>query len=171
MLFKDNGISGIVTFNISTLFARQANFQGHIKIDLMPQLSYGGLCEFLKDRRQSPLPVKNFFDGLFVPQVGYYILNKVKISNEEKPCIELTHEEIEKMAFEIKNMTLNVKGHYDNNQVYSGGVLLEDLTDNLESKSVNNLYFCGEVCDVDGICGGYNLQWAWTSGRIVGESL
>ena len=49
--------------------------------------------------------------------------------------------------------------------------MLEDLSDNLESLKYKNLYFCGEVCDVDGICGGYNLQWAWTSGKIVGESL
>ena len=46
-----------------------------------------------------------------------------------------------------------------------------ELTDNLESKKYANLYFVGEVVDVDGVCGGYNLQWAWTSGYVVGESV
>ena len=55
--------------------------------------------------------------------------------------------------------------------MFSGGVLLEDLDSNLQSKSTPGLYFCGEVCDVDGVCGGYNLQWAWTSGSIVGENI
>jgi predicted flavoprotein YhiN len=78
---------------------------------------------------------------------------------------------IEDLVKVIKNMTFNVVGCFDNNQVFSGGVDLNDLDDNLMSKKVPNLYFCGEVCDVDGVCGGYNLQWAWTSGKIVGDSL
>ena len=72
---------------------------------------------------------------------------------------------------EMLYFDFDVKGYYENNQVYSGGVLLEELTQNLEAKNQPNLYFCGEVCDVDGECGGYNLQWAWTSGHIVGENL
>ena len=170
ILFKDSGISGIVTFNISTLFARQDNFNGELKIDLMPQLTFEGLKHFLRVRKKLDVKISHYFDGLFVQQLGYYILSGAKI-DEQKSCALLTEQEIEKLAFAIKNLTLNVKGHYDNNQVYSGGVKLDDLTDNLESKKIKNLYFCGEVCDVDGICGGYNLQWAWTSGYIVGESL
>ena len=96
---------------------------------------------------------------------------QVELGPGGRNITELKKQEIEKLAFTIKNITLNVKSYYDNNQVYSGGVKLDDLTDNLESKKIKNLYFCGEVCDVDGICGGYNLQWAWTSGYIVGESL
>jgi predicted flavoprotein YhiN len=68
-------------------------------------------------------------------------------------------------------LTYTVNGCYDNNQVYSGGVSLGVLDENLMSKDVPNLYFTGEVCNVDGVCGGYNLQWAWTSGKIVGGCL
>ncbi|MCI5714697.1 MAG: NAD(P)/FAD-dependent oxidoreductase, partial [Firmicutes bacterium] len=71
----------------------------------------------------------------------------------------------------IKNMQFSFSSMDTNNQVHNGGVPLDMLTDYLEYKSIPNLYFCGEVVDVDGICGGYNLQWAWTSGHIVGESL
>ena len=171
ILFKDSGISGIVTFNISTLFARENNFSGEIKIDLMPEIKKDELVEVLMDRKKLSVKIKNFFDGMFVSQIGYHILNKVEINNEERLYSTLTENEIEKLAFAIKNINLKVKGNYDNNQVYSGGVKLDELTENLECKNIKNLYFCGEICDVDGICGGYNLQWAWTSGHIVGENL
>ena len=65
-------------------------------------------------------------------------------------------------------MEFDVVGCYDNNQVYSGGIDLLCLTQSLESKNQNGLYFCGELCDIDGVCGGYNLQWAWMSGSIAG---
>ena len=171
ILFKDSGISGIVSFNSSTLFARNNDFDGTITIDLMPDYNLENIVELLKSRRHLNVKIKNLFDGMFVSQVGYYILNKVKIENEERPVSTLSDKEIERLAYTIKNISLKVKGHYENNQVHSGGIMLADLTKNLESKKIKNLYFCGEVCDVDGICGGYNLQWAWTSGRIVGESL
>lgn len=171
ILFKDSGISGIVTFNASSLFARENNFNGEIKIDLMPTFKFEGVKSLLQDRCKINVKIKNFFDGMFVPQMGYYILNKVKIKNEERNVSTLTQQEIKNLAFTIKNITLKVKGHYDNNQIHSGGIILDDLTEELESKKIKNLFFCGEVCDVDGICGGYNLQWAWTSGHIVGESL
>ena len=59
----------------------------------------------------------------------------------------------------------------ENNQIYAGGIELNDLTENLESKKIKGLYVVGEAVNVDGVCGGYNLQWAWTSGHIVGEQL
>lgn len=171
ILFKESGLSGIVTFNTSTLFARKNNFNGQIKIDLMPTFSHNKLKNILKERKKLNIKIKNFFDGMFATQLGYQILNMIKIKDEEKDCSTLTEQELNLMVETIKNFSLSVKGHYDNNQVYSGGISLNDLTKNLESKDIKNLYFCGEVCDVDGICGGYNLQWAWTSGYIVGESL
>ena len=171
VLFKDNGISGIVSFNASTLFARNKNFNGEIYLDLMPNVTMQELKKILIERKKINLKIKNFFDGMFVSQIGYHILNMTKIENEERFSNTLTDKEINDFVYSIKNITLKVKGHYENNQVYSGGTDLNDLTENLESKKIKNLYFCGEICDVDGICGGYNLQWAWTSGHIVGESL
>ncbi|MDY2696281.1 MAG: NAD(P)/FAD-dependent oxidoreductase, partial [Eubacteriales bacterium] len=55
--------------------------------------------------------------------------------------------------------------------VCSGGVELNSLDNNLQAKNCKGLYFIGETVNVDGLCGGYNLQWAWTSGKIVGEIL
>lgn len=171
VLFKDSGVSGIVAFNASTIFARKNNFNGEINIDLMPDVSHDKLKQILLKRKELKVKISNFFDGMFVSQVGFCILNLTKIENEERLCCTLTEKEIEQFAKHIKNFAFKVKGHYENNQVHSGGVLIEELTENLESQKIKNLFFCGEVCDVDGKCGGYNLQWAWTSGYIVGESL
>ena len=71
----------------------------------------------------------------------------------------------------MKQWKVSVTGTnpFDNAQVCAGGVSLEDVTTQLESKIVSGLFFAGEILDVDGRCGGYNLQWAWTSGYLAGK--
>ena len=91
--------------------------------------------------------------------------------DENKNSLDLTKEEILKLCDIIQNLDFKVKGYLDNAQVVSGGFDLNDFDENLQSKRNPTLYICGEICDVDGECGGYNLQWAWTSGFIVGQSL
>ncbi len=170
ILFKDSGISGIVAFNISSYFSRKNDFNGELIIDLLPNYSEEELIALIKDRKKLNLSINKMFDGIFVPAVAYEILNKCKI-DENRNTTQLKTEEIKQLVKMIKSFTFKVKSHYNNNQIFSGGVLLTELTENLESKKQKDLFFCGEVCDVDGICGGYNLQWAWTSGYIVGVSL
>ena len=83
----------------------------------------------------------------------------------------LTDNDISSLAHLIKNYIVTTEGYLNNNQVCSGGVELNSLDYNLQAKNCKGLYFIGEVVNVDGVCGGYNLQWAWTSGKIVGENL
>ena len=73
----------------------------------------------------------------------------------------------------MKNFTLDVTGTlgFDYAQVTKGGVKMGEVTDDLESRLVKNLYFAGEILDVDGDCGGYNLQWAFTSGMAVADAV
>lgn len=170
ILFKDGGISGISIFNLSSYLSRTNDFSGKLSIDLLPKFTLKDLISMLKERKTLNIQINKFFDGLFVKQIAYEILNRLKI-NENRNCSELSISEIESMAKLIKNLSFDIKGFFDNNQVFSGGVNLEDLTSSLESKKIKNLYFCGEICNVDGQCGGYNLQWAWTSGKIVGENI
>jgi predicted flavoprotein YhiN len=170
VLFKDSGLSGIVSFNLSTLFSRQHNFTGNISIDLLPNISTDDLKEMLIRRKALNLPMHKYFVGLFQNQVSDEILRQSKL-NTNKISNSLSVGDIDTLATTIKSLSFNVDGYYDNNQVYSGGVSLTDLTDELQHKNIPNLYITGELCDVDGECGGYNLQWAWTSGHIVGENL
>ena len=170
VLFKDEGLSGIVIFNCSALFARSGNYQGQISIDLLKDYSLDQVIEKLNARKNNTKNTHDFLTGLFTNTLNAELLYRAKIK-DTKNSMDLGEDEITRLAQMIKNLTFTIDGYYENNQVYSGGVNLNELTPNLESKKVKGLYFCGEICDVDGICGGYNLQWAWTSGHIVGESL
>lgn len=169
ILFKDSGLSGIVVFNLSSLFARKNNFNGEICVNLMPNYTRAQIIKMITDRNKICSSINDIFVGWFAKEVANEIIKKTGLENLKS--VKLSQKQIEKLANTITSLKYTVSGHYDNNQVYSGGVLLTELTENLESKKHKGLYFCGEVCDVDGICGGYNLQWAWTSGHIVGESV
>ncbi len=170
VLFRENGLSGIVVFNLSTLFSRKDSFKGKVKIDLLPDVSEKALAEMLSERRRLAVSLDKFFVGMFAGGVANEIFKQSKL-NTNLNCLKLQEKEISLLAKTIKNLEFDICGHLDNNQVFSGGVPLEVLDDRLMHKKIANLYCIGEVCDVDGVCGGFNLQWAWTSGHIVGESL
>ena len=103
-------------------------------------------------------------------ELAIEVLRQAQIS-QELPVQNLKCDDVKKIANTIKNLRFDVVGCYDNNQVFSGGIELSNLTNNLQSKTNNDIYFCGEICDVDGECGGYNLQWAFTSGFVVAKDL
>lgn len=170
LLFKDKGLSGIAIFNLSTLFARQGKFNGKISINLLPNKTKNELVKMINDRCKIFENVVDIFTGLFVDKIREELFKRLKIDERIKSS-KLTKLTIEKLADLIQNLSYEINGYYNNNQVISGGVSLDELTDGLESKTYKGLYFVGEVIDVDGECGGYNLQWAWTSGRIVGNAL
>ena len=170
VLFRENGLSGIVIFNLSTLYARSGRFEGKVEIDLLPDLSEQTLKDILRKRKSLEARLDKFFVGMFANSVANEIFKQSKL-NTNAPCATLKENEILILANTIKNMQFNVCGALDNNQVFSGGVPLEDLDENLMHKNLQGVYFVGEICDVDGVCGGYNLQWAWTSGHIVGEEI
>ena len=170
VLFKDGGLSGIVIFNLSSIFARNCNFKGLIKIDLLPDLSRNQLVEKLEKRKSLNVNLDKFFVGMFQNSIANEIFKQTKI-NTNINSQKLNNEQISLLVNTIKNLKFEVYDCFDNNQIHSGGVSLSSLDENLMSKQINNLYFTGEVCDVDGDCGGFNLQWAWTSGFIVGDNL
>ena len=168
VLFKEHGISGVCIFNLSALFARNQVKNGFISIDLMPNHSKQSLEKLLLERKDNlSVTINHFLDGIMVRPLNYYLLNKFKLQ-EEMPCATLSKSDISNMANTIKNLKFEVTDFYQNNQVFSGGIGLDNLDKNLQCKKYPNLYVIGESVDVDGKCGGFNLQWAWTSGFIVG---
>lgn len=171
VLFKKNGISGIVVFNISSLLARENLDKIDIFLDFLPDISLNELISKLKKRIKTmqDYNTDNFLTGIFHKSINQNLIEKAKIPFKKN--IEIVDNEILELANLIKKYHVKIVGFGDNNQVNSGGISLECLDDNLQSKYKKNLYCIGELVDVDGVCGGYNLQWAWTSGRIVGENL
>lgn len=102
------------------------------------------------------------------------ILKESNILDIHKPCIELTWNEKSSLLKLLKSWSFEVydTNSFNNSQVTCGGIDTKYINpETLESNIVSNLYFTGEILDVDGDCGGFNLQWAWSSGYVVGNTL
>lgn len=170
IIFKDGGVSGICIFNLSALLNWKDINNCSLSLNLLPKYTAKQLLEVLKQRKENlaGLTAIHFFDGMLHKNLGQEILNRCHI-NLQTPIKNFNLSLLKNFATHLQNLTFNVCGFENNNQVHSGGVLLDELTEKLESKKYSNLYFTGEIVNVDGVCGGYNLQWAWTSGHIVGE--
>ena len=107
----------------------------------------------------------NFFINLFNKKLSEYILDKAKIKSKNK----YTPYELEVLANITKHLQFTYLSNYDFNdsQVSVGGIKLDNLTSRLESKIEKNVYFIGEVVDIDGLCGGYNFMWASLSALYI----
>ena len=159
ILFKENAISGIIIFNLSAHMARIDNYQQKITVDFLPNINISELETLLYKRNidNKNLQNENILTGIFHPSLCKNLLEKMDFDAKNTKIL----------AFLIKNYDILTKSALDNNQVISGGIELNSLDDNLQSKQTKNLFFTGECIDVDGVCGGFNLQWAWTSAGIV----
>lgn len=172
ILFKDNAISGIAIFNISTYLARINNFNATLMINLLPEFDKQSLIKELKKRREifKDYFVENFFTGFFHKAISINLLEKCNINLHQKISL-LTNQNLEELADLILCYKIKTEDILDNNQVYSGGVDLDLLDENLQLKTCENLFLTGEMLNVDAVCGGYNLQWAWTSANVVAKYL
>ena len=166
------GISGIPVFQISGEALRLKD-EGHdvtVNVDYAPEYDYKELIDELTERfsQLNRKPLSKFLYGMFNNKMADYLYTNCNINNSNKEFDEKSI--CESIANSIKNNLYTVKGHrgFDNCQVCTGGVLVSDLKPTLESKLVPGLYFAGEIIDVNGDCGGYNLQWAWSSGYVAG---
>ncbi|MBI4725982.1 aminoacetone oxidase family FAD-binding enzyme [candidate division TA06 bacterium] len=120
----------------------------------------------------SSRPAQEFFNGLLPQKIGQMLIRESKI-DPGKDTAHLSETEIKKLASNITAWPAKVKAvrPFKEAQVTVGGVdLREVIPETLESKKIPGLYFAGEILDVDGDTGGYNLQWAWSSGQVAGKS-
>lgn len=170
VLFKKDGISGICIFNLSTMFARKNNFNGRVIVDIFPNIKQDKLQSILQSAKKTYQTVLELLLTNLHKEVAIEVLKQSGLS-QDMQTKDLTSQNIVTIANTIKNLTFDVVGCYDNNQVFSGGVDLNDLTGGLQLKSNKDFYFCGEICNVDGECGGYNLQWAFTSAYVVAQDI
>ena len=173
LLFTDYGISGNVVFNISFVMPLYKNVE--FEIDFMEKFDYNELYEMLKERKRilSHLTMENYFNGMINKKLGQFLSKVSGIEKLSKPVKDLNDSEIRKLCTVLKKYRVKILDTtgFKNAQVTAGGVSLDEVNiETLESKIVKGLYFSGEVLDVYGECGGFNLQWAWASGHIAGEN-
>lgn len=174
--FKNDGISGIVIMQMTSHIGRimlkrpRANFT--FSIDLWPDKTQEEVNQYLLDRqyRFKDLANENFLVGVVNKSLGINLLRraKIEIAGDVK---DISHREMLRLGNLIKNLSFDVKSTYDfaNAQVTIGGLDLKEVNpDTLEVLKVPGLFVSGEALNVDGECGGFNLQWAWTSGYLAG---
>ncbi len=171
--FTDYGISGIPIFQLSRLASYGLFESKKVKIiaDVLPQIALDKIKDMVYTRLSlhKDNTLEEFMCGLTnkklglwaIKQAGYKPLDSVKNRSLEE-LFEMV-KKLKKMVFHITD----TKG-YATAQVTAGGVSVLELDENLQSKFVKGLYFVGEIVDVDGICGGYNLHWAFAGGYLAG---
>ncbi len=170
VLFTDYGVSGNAIFFISSYVVDK---KAKLVLDLVPNLSKEELNGFLTNKvKNCPyLTLENLLSGIINNKIASAVLRNNGFSdlNEKISCSNL-----EKIVNLVKNYEIDIVGSmgFDNSQVTKGGISVNEFNPlTLESNLISNLYAVGEVLDVDGDCGGYNLQWAFSSASAVSYSI
>ncbi|KAF5057776.1 NAD(P)/FAD-dependent oxidoreductase [Sedimentibacter saalensis] len=177
LLFTDYGISGPPVLQISrkVIEAINRNERVFIAVDMFPNLTKAMLYDILKDRffHIGYKSMEDALIGFINKKLISVVLSEAGFENIQKECGKLSKKEIFKIIDILKEWKFEVTGHntWQQAQTTAGGIALTDINPNtMESTKVKGLYFAGEVLDVDGDCGGFNLQWAWSSGYTAGHS-
>lgn len=172
----DSGVSGIVIFQSSgcCMRALEEKKEVTLRLNFLPELSSEDILFFLTSHfKRFSLDASLFYllCGILPDRLAKALLKRADLALDTSLC-DLSKEQIKKIANLLIAYPLTVTGSkgFSFAQVCAGGVKTEEIdADTMASRLVSGLYFAGEVMDVNGICGGYNLQWAWTSGAIAGK--
>lgn len=170
--FTDYGLSGIMIFNLSSRAGKLLTDGKRVmvKLDFMPQYESEQIQNHIK--KIADRTISGALNGLINDKLGSFILKRQSI-NAKALVRELTDSQIKLISDEIKGLKVNIKAlkDYEQAQVTAGGIELSEIdAGTMRVKSMVNVYAAGEVLDIDGICGGYNLTFAILSGKKAGEN-
>lgn len=173
IIFSKTGISGIPVMNLSrfAVNALEKGLKCRVALDFFEKKSDTELStDILKHFLKGSLNVEESLCGLLNNKLVYVGLQMAGIDPLSGPDDSPIKKKLQRLAQIFKRFEFEITGStgFENAQVTSGGIPLDEVTDDLESVICPGLYFAGEILDVDGRCGGYNLQWAWSSGAVAG---
>lgn len=177
LLFTKYGLSGIAVMQLSAFITRMAKNGGQAMVyaDFVPGHSLEFIEKALKKAisHDENMKNENLLSGFMPKKLGEVVLKalKINLSDEVK---KLSEKDIISIAKKIKKYPFPIESvrSFEDAQVTAGGADTKYFNPKtMESKIHKGFYAVGEVLDVDGLCGGYNLMWAWSSGRLCGESL
>ena len=178
ILFTNYGISGLAILDISRAVIVELSKKKTIMltIDLMPKMSYEQLLALMRKSllKKSSKPLEIWMQGFINKKLIDPILEPLKLKNKTIGSISSNLHHLELIVKKIKSFSFEVNGHkgYKGAEVATGGVDTREIeTQTMESKKQKNLYFTGEVLDVDGDRGGFNLHFAWVTGIRAGEAI
>lgn len=170
--FTDYGISGIPVFQVSRFAVRtlDSGMKVEAYVDVAADIKENELVSMIKDavatrKHQS---VSESLSGIFNKKLVMMICKDIGIEGNSSAS-DVNDDICQKLARQMKSLRYNITGYKGNDyaQVCQGGVDVSELNGNLESVNNPGIFFAGEITDIDGRCGGYNLQWAWSSGAVV----
>ena len=167
--FTEFGLSGPVMFEISR-DACQGSGDWIADLDFLPQWGEKELLQELLRRQETTLPASELLTGILHNRLGRVLTRAAGIS-PQRMISELSCQQLQEAAAQVKHfeVCLTEPLGMDAAQVTAGGICTSEFDETtMESRHVPGLFACGEVLDIDGDCGGYNLQWAWSSGRLAG---
>lgn len=173
VLFTEYGLSGPPVMQVSREVSK--NGGNRISLDIMPNVSFGVLCEIIKKRKDimKNRPLEEFFTGMLNKRLGQVVLKIAGLKLSDKTSV-IDDAAVKKLALIIKIMEFTVTGTtgFANAQVTAGGLDTKQFNPKtMESLDCQKLYCVGEVLDIDGDCGGFNLQWAWSSAMCAVDSV
>ena len=174
ILFSETGVSGIAAMQM----ARSVNLEMlhggkcRLKMNFLP----GAQADFIEKRAGllPERPLEDFLSGIVPKRLGQVMIKNAGIGPMNMPAGDLTLSQCRKIQEMLTGWTLDVKSTlgFDQAQVTCGGVELKDFDpETLESRRASGLFAAGEVLDVDGDCGGFNLQWAWASAKLCAQEI
>ncbi len=169
--FTEYGLSGPLIFEISRDVCQKPG-QWICQIDFLPDMEAEELFALVQQRKKWQLSADELLTGILHNRLGRMIIKNVGITSN-CPIRVLDEEELREVCRQVKEFQIHLTEPMgmDCAQVTAGGIVTEEFDPRtMESNIVPGLYACGEVLDVDGDCGGFNLQWAWSSGRLAGLS-
>lgn len=177
ILFTNYGVSGPPILQISRKAGELLNEgkEAHLKITIIDMISKADLRKLINKRFQigSKKPVDFSLVGFINKRLIPVLLKEAGIIDVKRPVANLSAKEQEEIIDILTDWRFKIKGSrsWPSAQVTAGGVDTEEIDQNtMESKLVKGLFFAGEIIDIDGLCGGFNLQWAWSSGFIAGQN-
>ena len=170
----DYGVSGIPVFQVSRFAsygcARSQKVQ--VRLDFMPHMDAQEFWGYMQKRKKqlAERSMEQFCAGLLNKKVCTLFCKMAGISMEQKAG-QVPDKVYERFTALFKNWTLTVEkpNGFDMAQICAGGLSMQEINAHFAMKKCPHVYVVGELLDVDGICGGYNLQWAWTSGYLAGQ--
>ena len=172
VLFTEYGVSGPVIFDISRTAATGGDGLT-VTLDLFPDWAPREVLDWLRQRRDSAgdREAGTLLTGTLHSRLGQMICKAAGFTNQS--AANLSDGDLRRIAARTKDFALPITGvcGFDQAQVTAGGLRCDEFDPRtMESRLVPGFYACGEVLDIDGDCGGYNLQWAWASGRAAGRA-
>lgn len=167
------GLSGIPIFQLSRYAIRALHDKKQVSVlcDFLPNVDKAELANRLREQRRLPLTAEEALTGMLNKKLLFLLLKQAGIKGSDQ-MQKVSDVALQHFCQQVKECRIPLFDYlsFENAQVCQGGIDTDELQPNMESKIQKGLFFAGEIVDIDGKCGGYNLQWAWSSGYVAGVS-